>query len=68
MIEQNKSPNFPALLQPIWRSDIVELCAPDKHAANEAPRRSRVSLTLIVPRDQGLQLPAASLERPANMS
>lgn len=25
MIEQNKSPNFPALLQqPIWRSDIVE--------------------------------------------
>ena len=44
MIEQNKSPNFPALLQqPIWRSDIVEQNAPDKHAANETPRRSGVS-------------------------
>ena len=44
-IEQNKSPNFPALLQqPIWRSDIVEQSAPDKHAANETPRRSRVSI------------------------
>lgn len=40
MIEQNKSPNFPALLQqPIWRSDIVEQSAPDK--ATETPRRSR---------------------------
>ena len=43
MIEQNKSPNFPALLQqPIWRSDIVEQSAPDKHAATETPRRSRI--------------------------
>ena len=42
MIEQNKSPNFPALLQqPIWRSDIVEQTAPDKHKATETPRRSR---------------------------
>lgn len=42
MIEQNKSPNFPALLQqPIWRSDIVEQSAPDKHKATETPRRSR---------------------------
>ena len=43
MIEQNKSPNFPALLQqPIWRSDIVEQSAPDKHAAIETPRRCQV--------------------------
>lgn len=55
MIEQNKSPNFPALLQqPIWRSDIVEQSAPDKHAAIETPRRCWVFATresLDIPRD-----------------
>lgn len=34
MLQQNKSPNFPALLQLIWRSDIVEMNAPDKQTAN----------------------------------
>ena len=52
MLEQNKSPNFPALLQPIWRSDIVEMNAPDKHTANMRRPAGPVLSPLKIPRDQ----------------
>ena len=52
MFEQNKSPNFPALLQPIWRSDIVEMNAPDKHSANMRRPADPVLSPFEIPGDQ----------------
>lgn len=52
MFEQNKSSNFPALLQPIWRSDIVEMNAPDKHSANMRRPADPVLSPFEIPGDQ----------------